>query len=98
MISDSTISMAITKLWREHEMVTKTIHPSNQRITMVELSEKGRQKLDKIMELRSERYQMFFEAINVSEEEKQMLVRICRRGVKYMDKVLGFDKTPENKI
>ena len=93
-VSDSTISMAITKLWREYGLVTKTIHPQNQRITIVELSEKGRRELEKIMKQRNERFQTFFEAINVSEEEKQVLIRIFRRGVKYMDQMLGF-KHPE---
>ena len=90
-VSDSTISMAVTKLWRDRGLVTKTIHPSNQRITMVGLSEKGKKELDAIMKQRNERFQMFFEAINVSEEEKEVLIRIFRRGVQYMDKMLGFE-------
>lgn len=95
-VSDSTISMAVTKLWRKHELVTKTIKPSNQRVTMVELSEKGKAELETIMKQRNERFQTFFNAINVSEEEKQVLIRIFRRAVDYMDRMLGFQKeTPD---
>lgn len=94
-LSDSTISMTVTKLWRKHGLVTKTIRPDNQRITMVELSDKGRAELDTIMQQRSQRIQVLFDAMNVSDEEKQVLIRVFQRGVVFLDKMLGFDKTTE---
>lgn len=91
-LSDSTISMTVTKLWRKHGFVTKTINPDNQRVTMVELSGKGKSELEIILKQRSERFQALFDAMNVSEEEKKVLIRVCQRGVEFLDKLLGFDK------
>lgn len=89
-MSDSTISMDITKLWRKKGLVTKTINPGNQRVTMVELSEKGKEELNTVIKQRNERFQMFFHAINVSEEEKQVLTHVFQRAVDFMDQSLGF--------
>ena len=94
-VSDSTISMTITKLWRKRGLVTKTINPDNQRVTMVELSEKGKVELAGIMKQRSERFQALFKAMNVSPEERQMLINVCQRGVKFLDKMLGFEKASD---
>ncbi len=91
-LSDSTISMTITKLWREHGLVTKTINPDNQRVTIIELSEKGKAELAVIMNQRNERFQAMFDAMNVTPEEKEVLVRVCERGVAFLDKLLGFGK------
>ena len=96
-VSESTISMTITKLWRKRGLVTKTINPDNQRVTMVELSEKGKAELDAIFKQRSERFQALFKAMNVSPEEKQMLINVCQRGVTFLDKMLGFEKVPDTK-
>jgi DNA-binding MarR family transcriptional regulator len=92
-LSDSTISMTVTGLWRNRGLVTKTINPDNQRVTLVELSDKGRVELDKAMQQRRERFQALFDAMNVSDEEKQVLIRVCQRGVTYLDTLLGMDKS-----
>ena len=47
-VSNSTISTTITKLWKDKKLVDKKILPENQRITTVNLTEKGRMVLDKI--------------------------------------------------
>lgn len=91
-LSDSTISMTVTKLWRKHGFVTKTINPDNQRVTMVELSEKGRAELANTMAQRNHRIQVLFDAMNVSDEERQVLIRVFQRGVEYLDSMLGFHK------
>ena len=44
--SDSTISVNITKLWREKQMVSKTKDPENQRTTIVELTEAGKKAIE----------------------------------------------------
>jgi DNA-binding MarR family transcriptional regulator len=54
-VSESTVSMTITKLWRKHGMVSKTISPENQRITHVELTDKGTAELENIFKQRSMR-------------------------------------------
>ncbi len=91
-VSESTISTTVTKLWRNRGLVTKTINPDNQRVTMVGLTEKGKEELQKVMKQRTERFQALFKAMNVSDEEKEVLVNVCQRGVKFFDKMLGFDK------
>lgn len=96
-VSDSTISMTITKLWRNRGLVTKTINPDNQRVTMVELSEKGKAELGGIMKQRGERFQALFKAMDVSDEERQMLINVCQRGVTFLDKMLGFEKVSDTK-
>lgn len=89
-VSESTISMTITRLWREKQFVSKTIKPENQRITIVGLTEKGKKEIEKYLKQRSERFSALFRAINVTPEEKEMLIRICRRGVGFLDDFLGL--------
>ncbi len=93
--SDSTISTAVTKLWRNTKLVSKKICPENQRITYVELTDKGVTMLETINKQRQERFQAFYEAIKVSPEEKQVLINIFTRANKFFDKYLGFEKEPE---
>lgn len=96
-VSDSTISMTITKMWRKRGLVTKTINPDNQRVTMIELTDKGRAELQKVLKQRSERLQALFKAMNVSPEEKEMLINVCHRGVKFLDQMLGLEKVSDTK-
>ena len=70
-----------------------SIHPDNQRITQIDLTDKGREELDQILEHRSQRFQALFKAIQVTPEEKEVLIRICQRGVAFFDTILGFGQT-----
>lgn len=88
-VSESTISMTLTKLWKL-KLVTKTISPDNQRVTQVDLTEKGRAELAKIFEQRSERFGALFKAIQVTPEERDVMVRVFQRGVEFFDSVLGL--------
>lgn len=88
-VSESTISMTLTKLWKR-KLVSKTIHPDNQRITQIDLTDKGREELDQILEHRSQRFQALFQAIQVTPEEKEVMIRICQRGVAFFDTILGL--------
>jgi DNA-binding MarR family transcriptional regulator len=92
-VSESTVSMTITKLWRELGLVSKTISPNNQRITLVELTEKGQKELETILAQRSQRISVLFTSINTTEEEKQVLINICQRGVKFLDQFLDGHPT-----
>ena len=51
-VSDSTISINVTKLWRENQMVSKKKNPHNQRTTIIELTDRG---MDVIEVLKAER-------------------------------------------
>ena len=91
-VSESTISMTITRLWRDKKFVSKTINPENQRVTIVELTEKGKNEIEKHLEQRSERFNALFHAINVSSEEKEVLIKVCQRGARFLDNYLGLKK------
>jgi DNA-binding MarR family transcriptional regulator len=87
-ISESTISITLTKLWKQ-KIVSKTISPDNQRVTLVDLTDKGRAELAKILEQRKHRFQVFFDAIQVTPEEKEVLSRVFGRGVSFLDQILN---------
>jgi DNA-binding MarR family transcriptional regulator len=70
-------------------MVTKTISPENQRITIVDLTEKGKKAIETYKKQRSERFQTLFEAIKVTDEEKNVLLRVIGRAIPFFDKHLG---------
>jgi len=88
-VSESTISMTITKLWRKHGLVSKTISPENQRVTLVELTVKGQKELETILNQRNDRLKALFDSIHMTDEEKQVLISICQRGVQMLDQFLG---------
>ena len=92
-VSDSTISTNVTRLWRDKKMVSKTISPENQRITVVELTDKGKKAIELVNKQRAERFQALFEAIKVSDDEKQVLIRILNRANAFFDKYLELDKS-----
>ena len=92
-ISDSTISTTITRLWRNKKMVSKTISPENQRTTIVELTPKGKKAIELFNKQRAERFNMLFHAINVTDEEKQVMLRVLSRAIAFFDKHLETDKS-----
>jgi len=91
--SDSTISTDITKLWRDRKMVSKTISPENQRTTIVELTDKGREALEVVKKQRAERFQTLFNAIDVTDGEKQVIIKVLTRAINFFDRHLGLNKS-----
>jgi len=83
--SDSTISSTITKLWRDKNMVTKTISPQNQRNTYIELTQKGVETIESYIKMRDERFRTLFEAINVTESEKEVLYNVLCRATRFFN-------------
>ena len=65
----STISTAITRLWRDKKMVSKTISPESQRVTIVELTDKGAKAVETVIKQRSERFGSLLKAIQVTDDE-----------------------------
>jgi DNA-binding MarR family transcriptional regulator len=86
--SDSTISMNITKLWREKRMVSKTKDPENQRTTIVELTEAGKKEVELHNNQRAERFKALFQAIEVNDEERVVLTNVLDRAIKFFEKHL----------
>lgn len=93
--SDSTISTNITKLWRDQKMVSKTTSPEDQRTTIIELTDKGREKIETVNKQRAERYRKLFEAINVTDDEKMVLMRVLTRTIDFFDKHPGLNKSTD---
>ena len=71
-------------------MVSKKISPESQRVTIVEITEKGKKALEIIQKHRSDRFKSLLEAIRVSDKEKEILINVCVRAVKFMDEHFGF--------
>lgn len=93
-VSESTISMTLTKLWRGG-LVSKTTHPENQRITLVELTAEGHAQLESLCRARIQRMKILFDSIQLTPEEKQVIIDVCQRGVRYMDQFLDIKSMAE---
>jgi DNA-binding MarR family transcriptional regulator len=89
--SYSTISTDITKLWRDRKMVSKTVDPDNQRVTLVELTNKGAEAAETIQTQRDKRFEQLYEALNTTPEEEQVMVRVFSRATTYFDNLLGLN-------
>ena len=96
-VSESTISTAVTRLWRDKGLVSKTISPENQRVTIVQLTDKGEKALETILKHQSQRFNALFQAIQVTDEEKKVLIRVCNRATKYFDEHLELRRGEANK-
>jgi DNA-binding MarR family transcriptional regulator len=95
-VSESTISTNITKLWKNRKLVSKMINPENQRMTFVDLTDKGRQLLNVIKQQRAERMATLFRAMEFSEAEREMMERVIARAIKFFDEYLGLTKSLEH--
>jgi DNA-binding MarR family transcriptional regulator len=95
-VSESTISTNITKLWKNKKLVSKTINPENQRVTVVDLTDKGRELLRVIKQQRSERLATLFRAMEFADGEREMMERVIARAIAYFDTYFGMKKS-ENK-
>ena len=91
--SDSTISINITKLWREKQMVSKIISPQDKRTTVVALTDEGKKAIGAFNKQRTERFNKLFQALQVTDNEKELLLKIISRAVKFFDKYLELDKS-----
>jgi len=58
----------------------------------VELTEKGKQTVELINQQRAERFQVLFDAIKVTDDEKEILIKVLDRAIAFFDKHLGLDK------
>ncbi len=96
--SGSTISTTITRLWRDMKMVSKTISPDDQRTTFIELTPKGKKTIEVFNMQRAERFRAIIQAINVSDEEKEVMLNVFRRAIKFFDKYLAANNKNDNEL
>ncbi|MBN2455444.1 MAG: winged helix DNA-binding protein [Sedimentisphaerales bacterium] len=94
-VSDSTISTNITRLWREKRMVSKTMSPQDQRTTVVALTDEGKKAIDAFNRQRTERFSKLFQALQVTDDEKELLLKIISRALKFFDKYLNLGKSTQ---
>jgi DNA-binding MarR family transcriptional regulator len=90
-VSSSTISTTITKLWKDKKLVDKKILPENQRITTVNLTEKGRMVLDKIRQNQEDVFKTVTASLGLSGKQNESFQHILAHAIGHFDKVLGLD-------
>lgn len=83
-VSFSTVSLNITKLWH-NKLVSKTINPKNQRITIVELTEQGREIANILKTQRADRLKLLLQALKLTDHETEMLGNILTRAIPLFD-------------
>ena len=89
-LSNSTVSTILTKLWRQKGMISKNVNPDNQRETFIQLTDKGKETLDLYMKQRAERFRILLMALDLSESEEEVFIRILDRSIKFFDNQLGI--------
>ena len=87
-VASSTVSTNITKLWRENKFVSKIKKYDNQRTTIVELTDKGKEAIELFNNRREERFAMLFQAMNLSEDEGKIIEGVVGRAIKFLDENL----------
>ena len=90
-VSSSTISTTITKLWKEKKLVDKNILPENQRITTVNLTEKGQKVLDEIKKKQSDVFNTVTMSLGLSAEQNESFQLVLKGAIGYFDDLLGFE-------
>lgn len=86
MISRATVSNAITTLWRNKKLVTKTIDPENQRTRVVSLTTKGQSALRSAKESREELFKTFVKALDLRQKELEIFDKGLRNVINFFDK------------
>ena len=87
-VAGSTVSINITKLWREKKFVSKTKKYDDQRTTIVVLTDKGKEAIELFNNRREETFNVLFQALNLSGDEEQVIANVIERAIKFFDKNL----------
>jgi len=89
-VSNSTISTTITKLWKDRQLVDKTILPENQRVTTVNLTEKGRKVLSEIRRTQSDVFSTVTASLGLAPDQVENIQGIIEHAIRFFDKTLGL--------
>jgi DNA-binding MarR family transcriptional regulator len=95
-VSSSTVSTTITKLWRRHKLVSKTILPRNQRVTMVSLTDKGRSLLAEIKKEQLMIYKTVSQSLGITPVETENLKALLENSIQFLDDQLGLKTTNQH--
>ena len=90
-VSSSTISTTITKLWKDKKLVDKRILPENQRITTVNLTEKGRSVLEQIKQNQSDVFKTVASSLGLSVKQNESFQYILEHAIGQFNEMLGLE-------
>ena len=90
-VSSSTISTTITKLWKDKKLVDKRILPENQRITTVNLTEKGRSVLEQIKQNQSDVFKTVASSLGLSVKQNESFQNILEHTIGQFNEMLGLE-------
>ena len=90
-VSSSTISTTISRLWKDKNLVEKKILPENQRITTVNLTEKGRTLLAQIKHNQLEVFNTVTTSLGLTVAQSESFHNILERAIAYFNKLLGLE-------
>jgi DNA-binding MarR family transcriptional regulator len=90
-VSTSTISTTITRLWKDKKLVEKEIVPENQRITTVNLTEKGRTVLEQIKQNQSDVFNTVSTSLGLSVRQSESFQKILEHAIGQFDEMLGLE-------
>ncbi|MFC1859416.1 MarR family winged helix-turn-helix transcriptional regulator [Thermodesulfobacteriota bacterium] len=89
-VSGSTISTTITKLWKDKKLVNKTILPENQRVTIVNLTAKGKQVVEQIKKTDAMVYSTITKSFDIPIDYNEFIENIIERSIEFFDRELGL--------
>ena len=89
-VSNSTISTTITRLWKDKNLVDKKIFPENQRITTVNLTDKGHTVLAQIKKNQSDVFKTVTKSLGLTAEQRESFQYILEHAIGYFDEMLGL--------
>jgi DNA-binding MarR family transcriptional regulator len=87
--SEATISMDISRLWK-NKLVSKERLFENQRITIVNLTSKGRKTLERIRKPDLDVYEDLADSLDYDPEAEKTALEAVKKSIKYFDEKLGL--------
>ena len=90
-VSSSTISTTITGLWKDKQLVEKKILPENQRITTVNLTEKGQEVLGQIKKKQSHVFKTITASLELSGGQSESFQKLLGNAIGFFDDLLGLE-------
>ena len=90
MVSNSTISTTITRLWKDKKLVEKKILPENQRVTTVNLTENGKKVLEEIKKTQADTFKTVSKSLGIPPEQSEYFQDILKHAIAFFDQLLGL--------
>ncbi len=97
-VSNSTISTTITRLWRDKQLVDKKVLPENQRITTVNLTEKGQNELRQIKNKQSHVFKTVAASLGLSVEQSESFRQLLDNAIGFFDDLLGLELNESDRL